>query len=259
MRRLRYAATCCVCQRSLPAGADAHWDPASRAVTCAPCADDPASPAAAGVPGRSAGDVAHRRREHQRAARACDIEAHPVLGRLRSTLAPPKDAGRSWATGQVGEQALGAALDALRGDLLVLHDRRLPRSQANIDHLVVAPAGVWVIDAKRDRGRVAALDRGGWFRSDVRLTVAGRDRTRLVEGVRHQVRRVEAALPGVPVHGALCFVDADWALFAKPFAVDGVLVTWGKALRERLTAPGSLDHASRVAIQRTLAQAFPPP
>lgn len=181
-----------------------------------------------------------------------------MLGRLRHALAPPKDAGRSWAIGQVGEQALGTALDAMAGNLLVLHDRRLPRSQANLDHLVVAPGGVWVIDATRDRGRVAALDHGGLFRSDLRLTVAGRDQTRLVEGVRDQVRRVGVAVPGVAVHGALCFVDADWALFAKPFTVDGVLVTWGKALRERLAAPGPLDHADRIAIQRTLAQAFPP-
>jgi hypothetical protein len=61
----------------------------------------------------------------------------------------------------------------------------------------------------------------------------------------------------VPVRGALCFVDSDWPLFAKPFMIDRVLVTWGKALRERLVAPGPLDSSKRVAIQRSLAMSFP--
>jgi len=195
----------------------------------------------------------------QRAARERELAAHPVLARLRYALDPPRDAGRSWATGQLGEQKLGAALDAMAGDVLVLHDRRLPRSRANIDHLVVAPAGVWVIDAKRHAGRVA---RGGWATTDLRLTVAGRDQTRLVAGVHRQVRHVEQALsgvhPGVAVFGALCFIDSDWALFAKPFSVDGILVTWGKALRQRLAAPGPLDEHARLAVQRTLARALPP-
>ncbi|MGI8806579.1 MAG: hypothetical protein ACR2KK_01750, partial [Acidimicrobiales bacterium] len=42
----------------------------------------------------------------------------------------------------------------------------------------------------------------------------------------------------VPVRPGLCFVDAEWGLFAKPFELDGVLVTWAKALRERLGQPG---------------------
>jgi len=33
--------------------------------------------------------------------------------------------------------------------LWILHDRRIPGSRANIDHIVVAPSGVWIIDAKR--------------------------------------------------------------------------------------------------------------
>jgi|HubBroStandDraft_6_1064221.scaffolds.fasta_scaffold775171_2 hypothetical protein len=43
---------------------------------------------------------------------------------------------------------------------------------------------------------------------------------------------------------ALCFVDAEWSLFAKPFMLDGVSVGWAKALGERLLADGprSSDH-----------------
>ncbi|MEV4421445.1 NERD domain-containing protein, partial [Patulibacter sp. NPDC049589] len=33
--------------------------------------------------------------------------------------------------------------------VVVLHDRRVPRTHANIDHIAIAPSGIWVIDTKR--------------------------------------------------------------------------------------------------------------
>ena len=39
---------------------------------------------------------------------------------------------------------------------VVLHDLALPRSRANIDHLVIGPTGVWVVDTKAYRARLEA-------------------------------------------------------------------------------------------------------
>lgn len=56
----------------------------------------------------------------------------------------------AWAVGAVGEERLGRALDRLSSDTLrLLHDRRIPRSTANIDHLAVTSGGGYVIDAKK--------------------------------------------------------------------------------------------------------------
>jgi hypothetical protein len=44
---------------------------------------------------------------------------------------------------------------------LVLHDRAIPGTRSNIDHIAVVPSGVWVIDTKQYRGRVQRRDRGG--------------------------------------------------------------------------------------------------
>jgi len=65
----------------------------------------------------------------------------------------------------------------------VLHDRRIPGARANVDHIVVAPWGVFVIDAKNYKGRVEKRDRGGFFSTDYRLYVGGRDKTALVAGM----------------------------------------------------------------------------
>ena len=53
-----------------------------------------------------------------------------------------------------------------------------------------------------------------------KLTIAGRDKTKLVDGLARQVKLVRTAIaaiaPGLPVQGALCFVDADLPLLSTP-------------------------------------------
>ena len=47
--------------------------------------------------------------------------------------------------GAEGEERVARDLEKRCGsDVVFLHDRRVPRSRANIDHLLVAPSGVWV-------------------------------------------------------------------------------------------------------------------
>lgn len=166
-----------------------------------------------------------------------------------------------WAKGAVGEEKVGAALEKARSrGIEVLHDRRMPRSRGNIDHLVAAPSGIWVVDAKRYDGKLERRNVGGW-RTDVRLFVNGRDRTALVAGVAKQVAAVEAALGGTrwadtPVRGCLCFVDTRLGWFARPFRLDDVLVSWPRELIETMVATTVVD--DRDALVRDLAAAFGP-
>ena len=176
-----------------------------------------------------------------------------------------------WAQGAVGEERIGELLEQARPKgIEVLHDRRIPRTRANIDHLVVGPSGVWVVDAKRYlKGRVEPRVVGRRRQVDLRLYVGSRDKTALVVGVRKQVDLAAEALEAapfapVPVHGALCFVNPDVGFFARPFRIDGVLVTWRKhLLRPVLDEAGAegvaaLDAAQRAAVARFLADRFPP-
>ena len=56
----------------------------------------------------------------------------------------------------------------------------------------------------------------------------------------------------------LCFVDAEWSLFAKPFGLDGVWVGWAKALGERLLADGPLEGAPLMTLAKRVGSALPP-
>lgn len=213
-------------------------------------------PVVSGPAGGSAAAERDRRRARQAERQARFRETRPILSRIARVLAPEPDAGRTYAIGAVGEEKVGASLDRL-GDrgVMTLHDRRLPRSTANIDHLVVAPTGVWVVDTKRYSGRLQ--------RSAGGLRVNGRDRTSLILGVHKQLDHVRRALgragdDTVAVQGLLCFVDTEIGLLQRPFEVQGVAVTWPKALAKLLVAPGPLTADDRAVVLQHLAGAFRP-
>lgn len=190
-----------------------------------------------GSPTTGAG--ASARREHERRKARDEAALRDRWGRLGNVavaLSDERQSTAAWRSGAVGEETVGARLDRLATESTrVLHDRRVPRSRANIDHLVVTPAGVWVIDSKRYQGRRPSLQvEGGLFRPRVEhLTVGGRKKSTLVAGVQRQLELVRATV-SAPVFGALCFVDADWPLFGGSFTVDGINVLWPRKLEALL-------------------------
>jgi hypothetical protein len=67
----------------------------------------------------------------------------------------------AWRRGAAGERRTARLLGALQGQgWVVLHDLAVPGSPANLDHLVIGPGGVFVIDSKQYRGRLQ-LDPSG--------------------------------------------------------------------------------------------------
>lgn len=203
----------------------------------------------------------HQRRQAKREARIEEKWGTGRLGRIAKALSDDPQSTTAWAQGAAGEERVAKVLADRLGDTAVLlHDRKVPRTRGNIDHLAIAASGVWIIDAKRYRGKVERRDVGGWFSSDLRLFVGGRDRTKLIEGLGWQHDAVLAALDGaeVPLHRALSFVDADWPLFfAKPLQFDGVWVSWPAKLAELIAQPGPLDDTGIEATARLLAERLP--
>ena len=136
----------------------------------------------------------------------------------------------------------------------------MPGARGNIDHIAVAASGVWVIDTKKYKGRVERRDVGGFFKTDLRLYVGRRDQTKLADGLAWQIDAVRAALGGseVPIQAVLCFVDAEWKPFAKPFRHEGVWVTWPKKLAYMIAEPGPLTSADVTDVAGRIAVALPP-
>jgi hypothetical protein len=73
----------------------------------------------------------------------------------------PSPEAVAWQRGAAGERRTARLFGQLeRHGWAVLHDLAVPGSRANLDHLVIGPGGVFVIDSKQYRGRLQ-LDRSG--------------------------------------------------------------------------------------------------
>jgi len=264
--RLRYAGTCRVCGESVPAGTEAIYERSSKTVRCRGHDEQLAPEVVQEVPvvidSGTPGASARREFERRKARREQRIRArHPKLGRLIAALSDEPRSTTAWDIGAIGEARLGRRLNELAGDTLrVLHDRRIPGTRANVDHIAVTRVGVFVIDAKRYRGRPHLRVEGGLLRPRTeRVLVGSRDCTKLVDGVLEQVEVVRGVVgDDVPLHGVLCFVEADWPLIGGAFSSRGVEAMWPKRLYPRLRAEGPLEPEHLALIHRTLGTALPP-
>jgi hypothetical protein len=163
-----------------------------------------------------------------------------------------------------GEKVVADRLDELTPEgVRLLHDRRIPRTEASIDHIAVAPAGVLVIDAKNHRGRVRlqAGDGREQPRSH-RLMVGRRDGSHMVQGMHAQLKEVRDCLASaegaaVPVTGVLCLVEAEWPLIRRrPLVIDDVHVVWPAKLHDYALDPRSLEDADIDRWHGVLADGF---
>jgi hypothetical protein len=263
--KLRWAAACVGCGSTLSKGADAWWDTVTHHVTCPQCrAAELGEPARRGGsaqldrgrPGASVGRE-YLRRRHRRETRT--LQAHPWIGPLLLALGGAPRHEKAFRAGELGEMAVAAALERdVPWPAIALHDRRMPGGYGNIDHLVVAPAGVFVIDAKGLRGKVKVETP---LLGPPRLSIAGRDRTKLLDGLDRQVEAVGEALraagrPGVPVQGVLCFTIAALPMFGT-LRLRGHLLLHRRPLVKRLCAQGPLQPPAIDTLARVLAVALP--
>ncbi|MCU1492552.1 MAG: hypothetical protein JWO62_316 [Acidimicrobiaceae bacterium] len=276
---LRYAGTCRICGQGLAKGERAYWDAAAKTVSCLTCAatdeanpeildstaarPEPVASSDFGIAGRSA----QREYERRTSKRNKLVRgAHPIIGGAILAAFDAPQTTTSWGGGAIGEVTVGGRLDTLKSaGVVAVHDRLIPGSRANIDHIAVAPSGIYVIDAKRYRGQVSTR-KTGWLLGDsvTHLYVGRRDQTERAASVSRQAKVVSTALEGlaeaanVPIEPMLVFVDAEWRWFADPFHVDHVWVGWPKAMAKRVGRPGPLDEATVLAIAGTLAKALRP-
>ena len=275
--RLRYAGTCSLCSAPLPAGTNASWDSETHLATCSAClasenvssepdaaqyGSEAAAPSPSSFAYGVAGGSAQREYEkrHQRREQRIEQKWGRLAGVVKFLSDDPQNI-TAWAKGSEGERRLAAHLQKAVGDrAILLNDRKVPKTKGNIDHLVIAASGIWVIDAKNYKGVVERRDVGGWFKTDQRLYVGRRDQTKLARGLGWQIEAVRTALAGAdnPITGVLCFTDAEWRLFAKPFQLEGVWVTWAKKLVEMIAEPGPLTSVDVSHIAERLSSALPP-
>jgi hypothetical protein len=141
-----------------------------------------------------------------------------VLGALATVAAgwglrfQPSPDAVAWRRGAAGERRTARRLAVLeRHGWAVLHDLALPGSRANLDHLVIGPGGVFVVDSKHYQGRLQ-LDPSG----------------RLWHG-RYPLAPALRAVSFEADQAALVLTDPD-VVVVPVMAVHGAQVPWGKVV-----------------------------
>ncbi len=213
----------------------------------------------------TAGASARREGDRRRAAREARTRAeHPHIGNFLLKFAERPQHERAWEVGAVGEEELVTSLARRCPNVLVLHDRRMPGSRANIDHLAVAASGVYVIDAKRYEGKIEV--RKPWF-GEQKLVVGGRDKTKLVEGLGRQVEAVRGGLAliekEVPVKACFCFINPAGQSGGSGIPMVGTLrikdfeLLHARRLAKRLNQRGELGVEEVEVVAEALVELFP--
>jgi hypothetical protein len=109
----------------------------------------------------------------------------------------PSEQARTWQRGAHGERRTARLLERLTRDgFVVFHDLAVPGSPANVDHLVIGPSGVFLIDSKQWSGTVQQGADGLVWHNHYPL-----DRT--LATVRWEAETVGRLL-GTRIHALLC-------------------------------------------------------
>jgi hypothetical protein len=186
----------------------------------------------------------------QRAAKAAADASRAAAEAARQASLAEK-----YEKGDAGERLVAEALDILHGaGWLALHDRwKSSSSPANIDHILVGPPGVCVIDAKNWSSKVIVDERGlrtGSWRKDDQLTS-------VVEQAQLVGKVAQTASPGVITCPVLCFVG-DVGI-SSPLYEHGVVILQLDQLLPWLTAqPRLVDPPCVTRIGHTLEAHFYP-
>jgi hypothetical protein len=123
---------------------------------------------------------------------------------------------------------------------VVLHDLAVPRSRANLDHLVIGPGGVFVVDSKQYRSRLRFDSFGRLWRG--RYSLAPTLRALSFEADQAALVLTDpgvVVVPIVAVHGA----QVPWG----KVVVDGVPVVPARRLPSMLRALPAVLGPERVA------------
>jgi hypothetical protein len=157
---------------------------------------------------------------------------------------------RAWRLGAAGEEHVGALLEQLRPrGWHVEHDVQVGDNGANLDHLVIGPPGVFVLNTKNVDGNV-------WVGGEV-IMVNGHRRN-FVKKLEAEAQRVRRCLLGATrrralwVQGLLVFVDPDLTVKQQP---RNVAVLHDEELVQRLLErPAQLEANEVRALVRAAQQ-----
>ena len=173
-------------------------------------------------------------------------------------LLNPRTAERAWRKGAFGERVTGFWLDRLPDGWFVFHDVPVGARGANIDHVVIAPAGVFTVTTKNLTGAI---------RVNPRTITNDGHRTNILPKATAEARRAAELLSAavgraVEVRAVLAILADEWEIVKEP---EDVLVRGPRGAKnlmlsqpETLTPREVSELAAAAAAPSTWVTVHPP-
>lgn len=253
---------CEVCTKEFEIGTEIYWSRSRSVIRCIKCGEPHSIQTASsiGTPGKSAQVIVKKKLD---ARRERALAAFPKTGKLALRIIPPSKTTQNWEKGAKAEKEVGELINifAKKHGFKVMHDRAVPDSKGNIDHIIISETGIFVVDTKNYDGKIKVkkeTGRGGKLIEN--LYVNDYKKNNLIKKVKIQADLVQNVLTEngllYPVYGTLAFFHGEFPLFKKPIRVDGIFIN-GRGLEKLVTEniPGlKIDVAKAFNI---LGKAFP--
>jgi hypothetical protein len=202
---------------------------------------------------RLALDLAKNTAGGSAAARGHEMRQQAPVRTLLARLFGVHTDERAWRVGARGERICAHELTKLGEGWSVIHDVPVGTRGANIDHVLVGPAGVFTVNAKYHAGKTV------WVGGDTVLIDGHRQP--YVRNARHEAARASRLLSAVygttvPVTGIVAVLAQAWTVKSQP--ADGLVLVMQpskarrhlRALAERWTSQEveRLQHLARRSV-----------
>ncbi len=128
--------------------------------------------------------------------------------------------GKSWNKGIVGEKAVAKYLNQLPEDYFIFNDVKFPGSYGNLDHVVIGPNGIFVIETKNYKGSYVVKQDGWYYQSGKYIkktqTQPGEQVMRNVISLKKFLESNRINMYGVWINPIVTLMNNNYKIIEKP-------------------------------------------
>ena len=130
------------------------------------------------------------------------------------------DKGKSWNKGIKGESIVAEYLNELPKDYFIFNDVKFPGSYGNLDHVVIGPTGIYVIETKKYKGFFLVKDDEWFYKSgknvEKEYIQPGKQVIANVMSLKKFFINNEVSMVGVSINAIVTLVDNNFKIEQKP-------------------------------------------
>ena len=128
--------------------------------------------------------------------------------------------GKSWNKGIIGESIVAHYLNQLPKNYFIFNDVKFPGSYGNLDHIVIGPNGIFVIETKNYKGFFIVKDKEWFYKTGKytkrALSQPGKQVMRNAMSLRNFLTDNKVNMNGVRINSIVTLINNNFDIEKKP-------------------------------------------